>query len=320
MRFLILFLGLILLSYSSFSQLKAAADTVKEPGKKVLRFMVFGDWGRNGEDNQKETANEMGIVAKGFKPAFIVSTGDNFYPSGVRSTRDYNWISSFENVYTAHSLHTDWFIVLGNHDYKGSPQAEIDYSDIDRRWNMPARYYSKIFFIGNDSTQGVLLVFLDTTPLLSEYYEGTDHQNVRTQDTAMQRVWLEKTLRETPSYVKWKFVFGHHPLLTGGGRMKTAETAELRSKLQPIFEKYRVNAYICGHEHSLQYIKPKGFTHYFVSGAGSETTPVIVHPDGGQFAKSVNGFMNFSIYADHMEAGVIDYLGEKLYTASIPRP
>src|SRR6202171_2539446 len=161
----------------------------KEDKKKALHFMVFGDWGRNGEDNQKETAKEMSIVADYFKPAFIISTGDNFYPNGVRSTRDHNWLASYENIYTAQSLQTDWYIVLGNHDYRGDPQAEIDYSEVDRKWHMTARYYSKTFFIGDDSTQGVLLVFIDTTPFLSESYNGNIH-HVKGQDTAMQRIWL----------------------------------------------------------------------------------------------------------------------------------
>ena len=77
---------------------------------------------------RKKVQWEMGVVAKKFKAEFVVSTGDNFYPNGVRSTRDYNWIASFENIYTAQSLQTDWFVVLGNHDYRGDPQAEIDYS------------------------------------------------------------------------------------------------------------------------------------------------------------------------------------------------
>ncbi len=96
----------------------------------------------------------MGIVAKKFKPEFIVSTGDNFYPNGVRSIMDHNWIASFENIYTAHSLQTDWYVVLGNHDYGGDPQAEIDYSEVDRRWNMPARYYSKVFLLMDDTYTG----------------------------------------------------------------------------------------------------------------------------------------------------------------------
>lgn len=319
MRFITICFCFLSFGTTAFTQSKTGPPAKKENKKKALRFMVFGDWGRNGEDNQKETGRELGIEAKTFKPEFIVSTGDNFYPNGVRSTKDHNWLASFEDIYTAHALQTDWYVVLGNHDYKGNPQAEIDYSDIDRKWNMPARYYSKIIFIGGDTTQAVLLVFIDTTPLLSEYYIGTEH-DVRNQDTALQRIWLEKTLKEAPTNVKWKFVFGHHPLWTGGGRMNAPEGVEMKRLFTPIFEKYRVNAYISGHEHNLQYIKPKGFTHYFVSGAGSETTPVILHPEGGQFAKSENGFMEFTITDDRMEVNVISYMGEKLYSTSIGRP
>jgi 3',5'-cyclic AMP phosphodiesterase CpdA len=164
MRRLYLILWFTFLVASLYSQKNILADSAKKENKtKSLRFTVFGDWGRNGEDNQKETANELGIVSRTFKPSFIVSTGDNFYPSGVRSTRDYTWLASYEQIYTAHSLQTDWYVVLGNHDYKGNVQAEIDYSDIDRRWNMPARYYSKTVFIGGDSSQGVLLIFIDST-------------------------------------------------------------------------------------------------------------------------------------------------------------
>jgi tartrate-resistant acid phosphatase type 5 len=317
MRRLNLIIWFTFLVTSLYSQKNILTDTVKKEMKtKSLHFTVFGDWGRNGEDNQKETATELGIVSKIFKPAFIVSTGDNFYPSGVRSTRDYNWIASYEQIYTAHSLQTDWYVVLGNHDYKGNVQAEIDYSDIDRRWNMPARYYSKTVFIGGDSSQGVLLIFIDSTPCLSEYYENTEH-NVRGQDTAAQRIWLEKILSEAPAYIKWKFVFGHHPLWTGGGRMKAPEGVEMKRLFRPIFEKYRVDAYFSGHEHNLQYIKPAGYTSYFVSGAGSETTPVIVHPDGGVFAKSENGFMNITLTANQMEVNVISYTGENLFSTII---
>jgi tartrate-resistant acid phosphatase type 5 len=317
MRFSLLILVFSFISISVFCQNPSVTDTTTTtPKKKALRFTVFGDWGRNGEDNQRETANEMGIVLTGFKPAFIASLGDNFYPSGVRSTRDHTWLASFEDIYTAHSLQTDWYVVLGNHDYKGNPQAEIDYTDVDRRWNMPARYYSRILFIGDDTTQGVLLVFIDTTPLLSEYYESSEHHVVG-QDTAAQRIWLEKTLAEAPASVKWKFVFGHHPLWTGGNRMKSRESIELKKLLRPIFEKYHVDAYFAGHEHNLQYIKPDGYTNYFVSGAGSETTPVILHPEGGKFAKSINGFMDVTIMTDQMEVSVISYKGEKLFTTSI---
>jgi len=101
--------------------------------------------------------------------------------------------------------------------------------------------------------------------------------------------------------------------------MKSAETKELHDHLRPIFERYKVDAYIAGHEHSLQYIKPKGYTHYFISGAGSETTPAIIHPDGGQFAISRNGFMAFFLSPEALIVQVIDYQGKTLYKSEIKK-
>jgi tartrate-resistant acid phosphatase type 5 len=319
MRISCIFFLLLFASVSNAQKHPAVEyESENEVKTKPVHFMVFGDWGRNGEDNQKEVALEMGIVAKKFKPVFIVSTGDNFYPNGVRSVSDHNWLASFENIYTAHALQSDWYVVLGNHDYAGNPQAEIDYSAIDRKWNMPARYYSKIVFINDDTTKGILLVFLDTTPFLSESYNGDKYQ-VKGQDTAAQRIWLEKTLGDAAPNIKWKFVFGHHPVFTGGGRMLAKETVEMKNLFKPIFEKYRVNAYICGHDHNLQYIKPPGFTYYFVSGAGSELSRTVVHPEGGIYARAENGFMNFSVTENQLQVTMISYTGEKLYSASIPR-
>jgi 3',5'-cyclic AMP phosphodiesterase CpdA len=163
-----------------------------------------------------------------------------------------------------------------------------------------------------------MLVFLDTTPFLTEYYNG-DKTHVKGQDTATQREWLENTLRDAPSNIKWKFVFGHHPVYTGGGRMNAVETGEMKKLFKPIFEKYKVNAYICGHDHNLQYIKPQGYTYYFVSGAGSELSKTIVHPEGGVFAKAENGFMTFSISNNSMLVNVISYTGEKLFTTTLKR-
>ena len=60
----IVFVCIMLFSLSvSFSQ-------VKEKKKSSLHFTVFGDWGRNGEDNQREVAKEMGDMAKIFKTLF----------------------------------------------------------------------------------------------------------------------------------------------------------------------------------------------------------------------------------------------------------
>src|SRR5690348_16947023 len=98
MRFAHWMIGLLMLSASSWAQKNSVIEyeSDEKVKKNALRFIVCGDWGRNGEDNQKGDAHTMGVVAKKTKAEYIISTGDNFYPNGVKSTRDYNWIASFE--------------------------------------------------------------------------------------------------------------------------------------------------------------------------------------------------------------------------------
>ena len=60
----------------------------------------------------------MASWAEVHKPQFIVSTGDNFYPSGVRSTDDPQWNNKWVEVYNNDSIKDlPWYISVGNHDY-----------------------------------------------------------------------------------------------------------------------------------------------------------------------------------------------------------
>ena len=85
----------------------------------------------------------MGREAERIGSAFTISVGDNFYEEGVRSTEDPKWAALFEQIYTAPALQSRWDVILGNHDYRGDVQPQIDYSGNSPRWRMPARYYSR---------------------------------------------------------------------------------------------------------------------------------------------------------------------------------
>lgn len=283
----------------------------------ALNFIVFGDWGRMGEYFQKGVAREMGKAGYDLEPEFLVVTGDNFYPNGVASVQDYQWIGSFESIYSASSLQCPWYVVLGNHDYRGNVQAEIDYSKISRRWTMPERYYSKKVMIDEDPAQQVLLVFIDSSPFITGYYEESKYANVLQQDTVAQKRWLEKTLSDNDPQIKWKIVVGHHPLYTGGDRIDDPSTLDMRKSFKPLFDKFNVDLYLCGHEHSLQYVKPEGKTHYFISGAGSEATEAVKYPQIGKFAAAQGGFMAFSMTEKKAMVQVINHLGKVLYVSEI---
>lgn len=284
-----------------------------------LNFIAMGDWGRNGADHQKQVAQQMGITATDVKAQFIISTGDNFYPSGVISEHDPLFKYSFEDIYTAFSLQWDWYPVLGNHDYKSNPDAQVAYSKISRRWKMPARYYAKKFPINGDLNNQVLIAFIDTNPLIPEFYKNSEYgPNVKGQDTTQQKRWLAKVLSDEDPSIRWKIVVGHHPMYTGGSRTDGYDTKAIRSSLKPVFDRYGVDVYLTGHEHSLQYIKPEGKTHHFISGAASEKTPVKLI-DNAQMVASVYGFMLFSVGKDLIRIQTINDEGEIIYNTIIKK-
>ena len=285
----------------------------------ALNFIAMGDWGRNGADHQKQVARQMGLTAAEVKAQFIISTGDNFYPSGVISEHDPLFKYSFEDIYTDFSLQWDWYVVLGNHDYKSNPDAQVAYSKISRRWKMPARYFAKEFPINGDLNNQVLVAFIDTNPLIPEFYKNAEYgPNVKGQDTTAQKKWLVKTLADQDPSIKWKIVVGHHPMFTGGSRTDGYDTKAIRSSLKPVLDQYGVDVYLTGHEHSLQYIKPEGKTHHFISGGASEKTPVKLIPDA-QMVASEYGFMLFSVTNSQLRVQVLNDEGYIIYNTLIKK-
>ena len=283
---------------------------------KAVNFIVMGDWGRRGGGFQKEVAVQMGKTAKEEGVDFIITAGDNFYPSGVISEYDSVWKYSFESIYTAASLQRDWYPVLGNHDYGLNPDAEIAYSDVSERWKMPGRYYSKRININR--AQQVLIVFIDTSPLVKDYHQGWGYA-VNDQDTTAQKVWIEKELSDPSPNIKWRLVIGHHPMYTAGGRTEDFDTRNIRGSLQSLFEKYNVDAYITGHEHSLQHLLvPGNKVNHFISGAASEKTPVKMLPIS-KFSASEYGFMLFSVEAEKIVVKVVDFEGSILYETELTK-
>lgn len=272
-----------------------------------LHFIALGDWGRNGEYDQSQVAAQMGLWAAAHPNNFVISVGDNFYPAGVVSEQDPLWHYSFENIYTAHSMQCDWYPVLGNHDWESDVDAQVRYSKVSRRWQMPARYYSKELNLGNDK---VLFVMMDTNPFLHEDRDGYVEKQVS---------WLKDTLANVSATVKWKIVVGHHPCYTVGPRINNYDTLTMRKALPQIFADHKVDVYLSGHDHSLQHLKPEGFCHQFISGAGSELTPVTQGIPYSRFAASEHGFMYFSVDANRLNVKAINYSGAILYETTLTK-
>src|SRR5260221_1410158 len=184
-----------------------------EPPAGALAFAIIGDWGKAGHDQEK-VAEQMALACQAAGAKFIISVGDNFYDFGVTSVQDPLWTDRFETISAAQSLQVPWYVILGNHDYRGTgdPEAKLEYGRTHPRWIMPARYYTKTFDI--TPAAKVDCFYIDTSPMVIAYQTEQYMEKVRGQDVDAQLQWLERAL--AASTAPWKFVFGHHPIYSSG--------------------------------------------------------------------------------------------------------
>ncbi|MDZ4868106.1 MAG: tartrate-resistant acid phosphatase type 5 family protein [Alphaproteobacteria bacterium] len=230
-----------------------------------LSFLVVGDWGE-GSDEQRRVAGAMAGVAGRSNSRFVISTGDNFYPRGVGSVSDPQFRSSFEEIYSAPSLQTPWYVVLGNHDYEGSPNAEVAYSARSPRWRMPSRYWSQAMPVGGEMAT---FYFLDTTPIARLGNAAAHVPMLGTSSEARTQLqWFEETLAADQS--RWKVVVGHHPILSSGNHGETPAVVE---RVKPLLERYGVHVYLNGHEHDLEHLVEND-VHYVCSGSGAHARQI----------------------------------------------
>ena len=276
-----------------------------------MRFAVIGDWGWWGQADQMKVASALEKIGAECPYDFIVSTGDNFYDAGVDSLNDVLWNMSYEYVYTAPHLQCPWYVVLGNHDYRGAPSAEIAYSNNSPRWRMPSKYYKEQFVTGSNET--IDLFFMDSNPYQKDLLAaGGAYPELNGLDTVYQDGWIENGLRN--STADWKLVVGHHPLYTCG--MRKGQPQYMR-KFEGLFNETHVDAYLCGHEHDLQVHKPQGVVTYFVSGGGGNKRPIQTPFEFTHFAQSSLGFMVVEVMNSKMTVTTYNENGQVLHVESI---
>ena len=277
----------------------------KIPGTQYLQFEAIGDFG-TGAGGQRDVAISMATKASRDSISFVLVLGDNFYESGVQSVNDEQWQSAFETMYEQPSLNVPFYAILGNHDYRTNPQAQVDYTTLSKRWKMPNRYYSFVQPI--DDSTSVEIFCLDTNPLA---YLSVGEAKTLT-DTGKEMIqihWIAERLEQ--STARWRIVMGHHPLYSGG---EHGDNKALQYLLEPLFTKYRVDFYVCGHDHDLELLKPIHGVTYVVSGAGSKHRDVRWR-DNTQFAETNLGFVFFRVSRSETvvefitRAGAIEYAG-----------
>jgi tartrate-resistant acid phosphatase type 5 len=281
------------------------------PKPEGLNFLIFGDWGRQGDRDQVGVAAQMAKAARNIGANFVISVGDNFYDDGVASVSDPHWRTSYEDVYHQAPLQIPWHVIMGNHDYHGNCEAQLEYHATQPRWNMPARYYAQSHELDAGATADFF--YIDTTPMIKSYHTNRiTKRQVATQDVPGQLDWLKAAL--AASKAEWKIVIGHHPIYSGGLH---GDTPELIENVLPLLEQYGVQVYFNGHDHDLQHLTA-GAVNLFDTGAGSEHRPTR-KTRHTQWAKSCSGFTTAQLLSDQMEVRMIDNRGRVIYATIVAR-
>lgn len=249
-----------------------------------LRVLVLGDFG-SGSSGQMEVARAIQEHHRARPFHFGITVGDNFYMRGVASVRDSKWKSRWEDLYGG--LGIPFYPTLGNHDYYGDVQAQLDYVSPSKTWHFPARQYVL-------RGEQVDLIAIDTMDPRTEQYH-----------------WLEEKLKS--STARWKIVYGHHPIYSAGGH---GDNKILEQVLLPLL-RGRVPLYIAGHDHDLQHFKPIDGMHQVISGGGGAKLRQLKPDPRTLFARTMYGFSTLEISPERIHLEMFDQKGLKVHEADI---
>lgn len=295
-----------------------------------LNFLVVGDWGRKGLYNQSRVATQMGRIGEELGIDFVISTGDNFYDNGLTGIGDPSFEESFSGIYTAKSLQTPWYSVLGNHDYRGDVLAQLSPSlrSRDPRWNCERSFILKYDICPHGLESGehtsADFFFLDTNPFVDQYWEPGNH-TYDWRGVIPRQKYLKQQLQNLlvaleASTATWKIVIGHHPIRSVGSH---GDTDELIQQLLPIIEAYGVDLYVNGHDHCLEHISGiNSPLQFLTSGGGSKAWKGMkegANMEGLQFFHNGQGFMSFKVQGKRLHVTFYDVEGNIVHELELPK-
>jgi tartrate-resistant acid phosphatase type 5 len=284
----------------------------------TVRFIAIGDTGEGNEDQYMVAEAIVNLCArKGCD--FSVMLGDNFYDSGVDGVDDPQWQDKVELPYIDFTF--PLYAVLGNHDYGGNgigvdfdmskPDYQVDYSDVSDLWRMPDKYYSF-------KEQHAEFWGLDTNQVMTDPING---------DSEPQQDWLINGL--AASTATWKIAFGHHPYISNGDHGNAGAYENLEGiplpfvtgeSVKEFMEEAvcgKVDVYLCGHDHNIQWLEPKCGTEFIVSGAGSKSEDLPGENPAYFGMPETEGFIWVELKDNSFTGTFYDKTGAELYSKTI---
>ncbi len=257
--------------YSPFRPTLSSPDGYPLPSNTSVKFAVIGDYGWDG----KGEADVAALIHR-LDPDFILTVGDNNYPSGSASTIDlkigkyyHDFIYPYPGRYGNGSDVNRFFPVPGNHDWGGGTlEPYLEY------FTLPGneRYY--------DFVWGPVHFFaLDGEP---GEPDGMNRSSVQAE-------WLRRELAAANE--TWKIVYVHRPpYSSSNGHGST-------SALQWPFREWGATAVLSGHDHVYERLVVDGLP-YFVNGIGGATLYSFGDPIPGSEFRYDEGYGAMMVSAD----------------------
>jgi hypothetical protein len=229
---------------------------------------IIGDFGAAAE-GPASASNELAVASlvKRWNPDFVLTLGDNNYPSGAAATLDVNigqfyheFIAPYLGAYGSGAESNRFFPCLGNHDWVENGQPSLDY------FTLPGneRYYR-----------------YRASPDLEWFAVNSNPDPDGTAPTSVQGVWLRNAL--TNSSARWKIVYFHHPpysAVAGAGG---------NSFMRWPFAQWGATMVLAGHDHVYARIQTNGLP-YIINGLGGDEIHSLGSPAAGVMARFASDF------------------------------
>jgi tartrate-resistant acid phosphatase type 5 len=208
-------------------------------GSDAIRFAIIGDYGA---DTSAEAA--VAALVKSWRPEFLITLGDNNYPSGEATTIDKNigkfyaeFIGNYRGRFGPGSVKNRFWPSLGNHDWVFGVAPYIDY------FSLPGneRYY--------DVDLGLVHLYA---------IDSDVHEPDGISADSKQAAWLKEHLLS--SNACYDVVYFHHPAYS------TADHGPTLPMRWP-FRKWGAEVVLAGHDHTYERFEVEGIP-YFVNGLG----------------------------------------------------
>jgi len=218
----------------------------------TLTLAVIGDYGDGGQ-----RAADVAALVKSWSPDWVVTTGDNNYPTGDPATIDdhigqfySDFIFPYRGGYGPGATSRRFYPALGNHDLN---------------WDGGRPYFDYFTLPGNERYYTVRRWPVQLYVLNSDWREPDGIH-----ETSAQAAWLRERL--AASDAPWKLVVLHQPPFTSSLNRDPA------LHLQWPFAAWGASAVLAGHDHFYERLASDGIP-YFVNGAGGAGTYAIGTPE-----------------------------------------